>query len=115
MKAGSVIIDVSIDMGGCVETSEITSHDEPIHVKHGVIHYGVPNIPSRYSRTASVSISNIFTPYLLHIAEEGGLEDTVRFDKGLRNGIYFYHGVLTNRSVAEWFDLNYRDINLLIF
>ena len=115
MKPGAVIIDVSIDMGGCVETSEVTSHDKPTYIKHGVIHYCVPNIPSRYSRTASVSISNIFTPYLLHIAEEGGLEDTVRFDKGLRNGIYFYHGVLTNKSVGDWFDLNYRDINLLIF
>lgn len=115
MKSGAVIIDVSIDMGGCVETSEVTSHDKPTYIKHGVIHYGVPNIPSRYSRTASVSISNIFTPYLLHIAEQGGLEDTVRFDKGLRNGIYFYHGVLTNKSVGDWFNLNHRDINLLIF
>ncbi|MCF4101489.1 alanine dehydrogenase [Gillisia sp. M10.2A] len=115
MKNGSIIIDVSIDMGGCVETSEITTHDKPIFTKHGVIHYGVPNIPSRYAKTASVSISNIFTPYLLHIAEEGGLENTLRFDKGLRNGLYFYHGILTNKSIADWFDLSYRDINLLIF
>ncbi len=115
MKAGAVIIDVSIDMGGCVETSEITTHDHPIIKKHEVIHYGVPNIPSRYPRTSSISISNIFTPYLLHIGEEGGLENTLRFDRGLRNGLYFYHGILTNKSVADWFNLNYRDINLLIF
>ena len=115
MKKGAVIIDVSIDMGGCVETSEITTHDKPIFTKHGVIHYCVPNIPSRYARTSSVSISNIFTPYLLHIAEEGGMENTLRFDKGLRNGLYFYHGILTNKSIADWFDLSYRDINLLIF
>jgi len=115
MKPGAVIIDVSIDMGGCVETSEITSHDQPTINKHNVIHYGVPNIPSRYPRTSSISISNIFTPYLLHIGEEGGLENTLRFDRGLRNGLYFYHGILTNKSVADWFDLNYRDINLLIF
>ncbi|TVZ27799.1 alanine dehydrogenase [Gillisia sp. Hel_I_86] len=115
MKNGAVIIDVSIDMGGCVETSEITTHDKPIFKKHGVIHYCVPNIPSRYARTASVSISNIFTPYLLHIAEQGGLENTLRYDKGLRNGLYFYHGILTNKSIADWFDLSYRDINLLIF
>lgn len=115
MKAGAVIIDVSIDMGGCVETSEITTHDNPIIKKHEVIHYGVPNIPSRYPRTSSISISNIFTPYLLHIGEEGGLENTLRFDRGLRNGLYFYHGILTNKSVADWFNLNYRDINLLIF
>ena len=115
MKNGSVVIDVSIDMGGCVETTEITSHDHPTVTKHGVIHYGVPNIPSRYPRTSSQSISNIFTPYILHIGEEGGLENTLRFDRGLRNGLYFYHGILTNKSVADWFNLSYRDINLLIF
>ena len=115
MKKGAVIIDVSIDMGGCFESSEITSHDKPTFVKHGVVHYCVPNIPSRYARTASLSISNIFTPYLLHIAEQGGLENTLRFDKGLRNGLYFYHGILTNKSIADWFDLSHRDINLLIF
>lgn len=114
MKEGAVIVDVSIDRGGCFETSNVTSHSNPTFVKHGVIHYCVPNIPSRYSRTASVSISNIFTPYLLNIAEEGGFENAARFDKSLRNGMYFYHGILTNKTVADWFDLPYRDINLLI-
>ncbi len=115
MKNGAVVIDVSIDMGGCFETSEVTSHDHPTFEKHGVIHYCVPNIPARYARTASVSLSNIFTPYLLEIAEEGGIENRLRFDKGLKNGLYFYHGILTSKSVANWFDLSYRDINLLIF
>ena len=115
MKPGAVIIDVSIDMGGCFETSEVTSHNKPTFVKHNVTHYCVPNIPARYSRTASVSISNIFTPYLLQIAENGGIEQTLRFDKGLKNGLYYYHGVLTNKSVDEWFDLKYSVINLLIF
>ncbi len=115
MKKGAVIIDVSIDMGGCFETSEVTSHKNPTFVKHGVIHYCVPNIPARYSRTASVSLSNIFTPYLMKIAEDGGIENSLRFDKGLKNGLYFYHGILTNRSVGEWFDLKHSDINLLIF
>ena len=115
MKKGSVIIDVSIDMGGCFETSEVTTHKHPTFVKHGIIHYCVPNIPARYSRTASASISNIFTPYLLKIAEDGGLENAIRFDRGLKNGLYFYHGILTNRSVGEWFDLKHSDINLLIF
>ncbi len=115
MKKGSLIIDVSIDMGGCFETSDITSHDSPTFVKHGVIHYCVPNIPARYSRSASVSISNIFTPYLLEIAENGGIENALRFDRGLKNGLYFYHGILTNKSVADWFDLDYSDVNLLIF
>lgn len=115
MKKGAVIIDVSIDMGGCFETSEITSHDKPTRVKYGVVHYAVPNIPSRYPKTASISISNIFTPYLLKIGEDGGIENGLRYDKGLRNGLYLYHGILTNKSVGEWFDLSYSDINFLIF
>ncbi|WP_299677678.1 alanine dehydrogenase [uncultured Dokdonia sp.] len=115
MKSGAVIIDVSIDMGGCFETSDVTSHDQPTFIKHGVTHYCVPNIPARFARTASISLSNIFTPYLLDIGEEGGIENKLRFDKGLKNGLYFYHGVLTNKSVANWFNLHYRDINLLIF
>ncbi len=114
MKGGAVIVDVSIDRGGCFETSKVTSHTKPTFEKHGVIHYCVPNIPSRYSRTASVSISNIFTPYLLDIAESGGFEQAARFDKSLRNGMYFYHGILTNKTVADWFGLPFRDINLLI-
>ncbi len=115
MKNGAVVIDVSIDMGGCFETSEITTHDHPTFEHEGVIHYCVPNIPARYSRTASVSISNIFTPYLLKIGEDGGIENSLRFDKGLKNGLYFYHGILTNKSVGEWFGLKHSDVNLLIF
>ncbi|GAA4114687.1 alanine dehydrogenase [Aquimarina addita] len=115
MKKGAIVIDVSIDMGGCFETSEVTSHDHPTFDKHGVVHYCVPNIPSRYAKTSSLSISNIFTPYILQIGEEGGIESAVRFDKGLKSGLYFYHGILTSKSIADWFDLSYRDINLLIF
>ena len=113
MKKGAIIVDVSIDRGGCFETSNITSHSNPTFEKHGVIHYCVPNIPSRYARTASFAISNMFTPYLLNIAEEGGFENAARFDKTIRNGMYFYHGVLTNKTVSEWFDLPFRDINLV--
>lgn len=115
MKKGAVIIDVSIDMGGCFETSEVTDHNKPTIEKFGVIHYGVPNIPSRYPKTASISISNIFTPYLLKLGEDGGLENSLRFDKGLRNGLYIYHGILTSKAVGEWFDMQYSDINFLIF
>ena len=115
MKQGAVIIDVSIDMGGCFETSELTTHDKPTFEKHGVIHYCVPNIPARYSRTSSVSLSNIFTSYLLQIAEAGGLENAIRQDHGLKNGLYVYHGVITNKSVSNWFDLDCSDLNLLIF
>ena len=115
MKNGAVIIDVSVDMGGCFETTEITSHDQPTKMKHGVIHYGVPNIPARYPKTASISISNIFTPYLLNIAETGGLENAIRFNSGLKNGLYFYRGILTNKAVANWFSLPYSDLNILLF
>ena len=115
MKQGSVIVDVSIDMGGCFETSELTTHDKPTFEKHGVIHYCVPNIPARYSRTSSVSLSNIFTPYLLQISEAGGLENAIRQDHGLKNGLYLYHGVITNKSISNWFNLDSSDLNLLIF
>ncbi|MAO08189.1 MAG: alanine dehydrogenase [Alteromonas sp.] len=115
MKKGSVVIDVSIDMGGCFESSEMTSHDKPTITKHGVIHYGVPNIPARYPKTASIAISNIFTPYLFDIAECGGIENAVRFDNGLKNGLYFYRGILTNKAVGNWFNMPHSDINLLIF
>lgn len=115
MKKGAVIIDVSVDMGGCFETTEMTTHDKPTFIKNGVIHYGVPNIPARYPKTASISISNIFTPYLLNIAEYGGIENAIRFDSGLKNGLYFYRGILTNKAVGDWFDLPYSDLNLLIF
>ncbi|HFS67752.1 MAG TPA: alanine dehydrogenase [Flavobacteriia bacterium] len=115
MKSGAVIVDVSIDRGGCFETSEVTTHSKPTFIKHDIIHYCVPNIPSRYARTATFSISNILTPYLLNIAEEGGIENAIKFDKSLQTGMYFYKGILTNRTVAEWFDLPYRDINLLLF
>lgn len=115
MKQGSVIIDVSIDMGGCFETSEITSHDKPTFTKMGVTHYCVPNLPSRYSKTASISLSNIFTPYILNIADDGGLEHAIRMDRGLKCGVYLYHGILTNKSIGQWFDLPSSDVNLLIF
>lgn len=115
MKKGAVIVDVSIDTGGCFETSEITTHEKPTFVKNNVIHYCVPNIPSRYSKTASLSISNILTPYLLQIGENGGLETGIRCDHGLKNGVYCYHGILTNKAIGEWFSIPYSDINLIVF
>lgn len=115
MKKGAVIVDVSIDTGGCFETSEVTTHEKPTFIKSNVLHYCVPNIPSRYSKTASLSISNILTPYLLQIADDGGLESSIRCNKGLKNGVYLYHGILTNKAIGEWFDLPDNDINLLVF
>jgi alanine dehydrogenase len=115
MKKGAVIVDVSIDTGGCFETSEVTTHEKPTFLKNDVLHYCVPNIPSRYSKTASLSISNILTPYLLQIAEDGGLESAIRCNNGLKNGVYLYHGILTNKAISDWFDLPNSDINLIVF
>lgn len=115
MKKGAVIVDVSIDTGGCFETSEVTTHESPTFIKNNIIHYCVPNIPSRYSKTASLSISNIITPYLLQIAEDGGIESAIRCNKGLKNGVYLYHGILTNKAIGDWFNLPDNDINLIVF
>ncbi|MCC6838336.1 MAG: alanine dehydrogenase [Bacteroidia bacterium] len=114
MKVGSVIIDVSIDQGGCFETSEVTNHTKPVFRKHGVIHYCVPNIASRVSRTASYALSTIFAPILVNIGEEGGVENMLRRDEGVRNGVYIYNGSLTNKDLGEMFQLPYKDINLLM-
>lgn len=115
MKKGAVIVDISIDTGGCFETSDVTTHENPTFVKNNVIHYCVPNIPSRYSKTASLSISNIITPFLLQIAEDGGIENSIRFNVGLRHGVYCYHGILTNKAIGEWFNISSSDIDLIVF
>ena len=114
MKKGAVVVDVSIDQGGCFETSEITTHKNPIFIKHGVVHYCVPNIASRVSRTASMAISNILTPILLSIAEEGGVENTIRKNKYLRNGVYTYHENLTNKVLSKNFSIPFVDLDLIM-
>lgn len=114
MRTGSVIIDVSIDRGGCFETSEITSHEQPIIIKYGVIHYCVPNIPSGFARTASQAISNVLMPLLKEAGEEGGFEKLLWHKVHLRSGIYMFKGALTNFYLSERFDLKYTDLNLLI-
>ena len=114
MKKGAVVIDVSIDQGGTFETSEITNHKEPTYIKHDVIHYCVPNIASRVSRTASMAISNILTPILLIIAEEGGFENTIKKYENLRNGVYSFNGTLTNEILSNNFSLPYKDLNLIM-
>ena len=114
MKKGAVVIDVSIDQGGTFETSKITNHKEPTYIKHDVIHYCVPNIASRVSRTASMAISNILTPILLIIAEEGGIENTIKKHENLRNGVYSFNGTLTNEILSNNFSLPYKDLNLIM-
>lgn len=114
MKQGAVIVDVSIDQGGCFETSEVTNHEKPVFTKHDVIHYCVPNVASRVSRTASYALSNIFAPILLNIGDEGGVESVVKKNRGVRNGVYMYFGTLTNRFIGETYNLPYKDIDLLM-
>lgn len=114
MKSGSVVVDVSIDQGGCFETSRVTNHNDPTFVKHGVIHYCVPNIASRVSRTASFALSNIFAPMVLDMGEKGSVEDLVSTQEGFRNGVYIYKGVLTNEVLGRVFNLKFKDINLLL-
>ena len=114
MRVGSVIIDVSIDQGGCFETSEVTNHSQPVFKKYGVVHYCVPNIASRVSRTASTALSNIFTPILIAAGEEGGFDEMLWKDKSVRKGVYMYRGSITNRFVAEACKLPYKDLDLLM-
>ena len=114
MRPGSVIIDVSIDRGGCFETSEITTHQHPTFIKHGIIHYCVPNIPSGFARTASHAISNVLMPLLLSAGDAGGLEEMVWHNFNLRHGVYLYRGHLTNFYISQRFDLKFTDLNLLI-
>jgi alanine dehydrogenase len=114
MRPGSIIIDVAIGRGGCFETSELTSHESPTFVKHDVIHYCVPNIPSGFARTASQAISNVLMPLLLDVSDNGGIEEIVWHNVHLREGIYMFRGALTDFYLSERFDLKYTDLNLLI-
>jgi len=114
MRAGTVIVDVSIDHGGCFETSEVTSHENPVFKKYDVIHYCVPNIPSGFARTASQAISNVLMGLLLETGEDGGIDNIVWHKMNIRSGIYLFKGSLTNFYLSERFDLKYTDLNLLI-
>jgi alanine dehydrogenase len=106
MRPGSIIIDVAIDRGGCFETSELTSYENPT--------FCVPNIPSGFARTASQAISNVLMPLILEISDEGGIEEMVWHNFNLRGGIYMFKGALTDIYISQRFDLKYTDLNLLI-
>ncbi|HDR89489.1 MAG TPA: alanine dehydrogenase [Bacteroidetes bacterium] len=114
MKKGSVIVDISIDQGGCVETSECRTHKDPVYTRHGVIHYCVPNIPSRVARTASIALSNVFTPILLEIGEAGGIKQILKEDPGLRRGVYLFNGILTSQHIGKMFGMQSKDLDLLL-
>lgn len=114
MRPGSIILDVSIDRGGCFETSEITNHEQPVFLKHDVIHYCVPNIPSGFARTASHAISNVLMPLLLEASDGGGFDEILWHNFNFRHGVYMYKGHLTNLYISQRFDLKFTDLNLLI-
>ena len=114
MKSGAVVIDVSIDQGGCFATSRMTTHDKPTFIQYGVIHYCVPNIVARIPQTSSKAISNILTPFFLQAGGTEGIEALLHSSPGFRNGVYMYKGCLTNRYLSEFFQVKYTDINLLL-
>jgi len=114
MRKGSIIIDVAIDRGGCFETSQLTSHENPTFLKYDVIHYCVPNIPSGFARTASQAISNVIMHLILQISNEGGLDEIIWHNFNIREGIYLFKGALTDFYISQKFDLKYTDLNLLI-
>jgi len=114
MAPGSIIIDVSIDQGGCFETSEMTSHSKPVFRKYDVVHYCVPNIASRVPRTATNALSNIFTPILQEISQHGGINEVLFTNEHFRSGVYIYRGSLTNAMIAKKFNLRYKELGLLI-
>jgi alanine dehydrogenase len=114
MKSNSVIIDVSIDQGGCFETSEVTNHTHPVFRKHDVIHYCVPNIASRVARTATYALTNIFSPILLDIGEHGSLKNVIWQKVGIRKAVYIYQGHLTNKHMGERFNIPCKDLDLLV-
>lgn len=114
MKQGSIIVDASIDQGGCVETSVPTTHNNPVYQFNGVTHYCVPNIPSRVPRTASFALSNFFTPLICDLADAGTVERFAYEQTGFRNGAYVFNGVITNSIIANTFNFGYKNIDLLM-
>jgi alanine dehydrogenase len=114
MRPDSLIIDLSIDQGGCIETSEITSLKKPVFRKYDVIHYCVPNVASRVAHTATTALSNIFTPTILRAAEEGGVEAMIYSHAWFMKGVYTIKGSLTNEAVARKFGMKYKNIELLL-
>ncbi|RDC64277.1 alanine dehydrogenase [Adhaeribacter pallidiroseus] len=114
MNPGSIIIDVSIDQGGCFETSELTTHSRPVFRKYDIIHYCVPNIASRVPRTATNALSNIFTPIFIEISKYGGVNETLFTHEYYRSGVYIYKGSLTNEMIAKKFNMRYKELSLMI-
>jgi alanine dehydrogenase len=113
MPRGSVIVDVAVDQGGCIQTTRPTSHSDPTFVKHGVVHYGVPNIPGAVPRTSTFALSNASLPYALQLANQGP-EAAFRSSAALASGVNTYRGAVTNAAVADALGLEYRPLSDLV-
>ena len=113
MKPGSVIVDVAIDQGGCIETSRPTTHDNPIYIEENVIHYCVPNMPAIYPHTAAIALSNATISYALRLANQG-FPRAVLQDECLSKGVNIYHGKVTNELVAKSLELDYTPLSILL-
>jgi alanine dehydrogenase len=100
MRAGSVLVDISIDQGGCFETSHVTTHDDPVYLVDDVVHYAVGNMPGAVPRTSTYALTNVTLPYVLAIASAGA-EQAVRADPALRLGVNTWDGALVNAAVGE--------------
>jgi len=114
MKPGSVIVDAVIDQGGCISTSEATTHSNPVFKKFDVVHYCVPNIPSNVAKTATYALNNVIVPYLLELGSASTTQECLWNHTALRNGTYIYKKHLTKKSLAQQFDIPYREIEMLI-
>jgi len=100
MRRGSVIVDIAIDQGGCIETSRPTTHAEPTFVSHEVVHYCVTNMPGAVARTSTFALNNATLPFVLELADKG-VDDALRADPHLRAGLNVYQGQITHAAVAE--------------
>jgi len=113
MVPGSVVVDVSVDQGGCVETTRPTSHSDPVHEVEGILHYGVTNMPGAVPRTSTYALSNATLPYVTKLVEEGFL-GAVRKDPALARGVNVYEGRVTYQAVAEALNLEYTPLESMI-
>lgn len=114
MKKGAIIVDLSVDQGGCFETSECRTIANPVFEKHGIVHYCVPNISARVGRTSSMALSNIFTPILLKIGESGSVKQSIADSAGFRHGAYIFNGIMVNHLIGDYYNITSNDINLLL-
>jgi alanine dehydrogenase len=113
MEPGSVVVDVSVDQGGCVETSEPTTHSDPVQVVEGVLHYGVTNMPGAVPRTSTYALSNATLPFVLKLAEHG-IPEAIRKDSALAKGVNVYRGQITYEAVAEALEVDYAPLDSVI-